>query len=44
MDAYFTRQAVLPHFTGYLSQNGSGIGSWAAGVGQDSLPFPKKNF
>ena len=42
MDAYFTRQAVLPHFTGYFSPYGSGIGSWAAGVGQDPLPFPKK--
>ena len=26
MDAYYTRQAVLPHFTGYSRQRGSGIG------------------
>ena len=42
MDAYYTRQAVLPHFTGYSRQRGSGIGSLAAGVGRVALPFAKK--
>ena len=42
MDAYYTRQAVLPHFTGHSRQCGSGIGSLAAGVGRVALPFAKK--
>ena len=42
MDAYYTGQAVLPHFTGYSRQRGSGIGSLAAGVGRVALPFAKK--
>ena len=42
MDAYYTRQAVLPHFTGYSRQRGNGIGSLAAGVGRVALPFAKK--
>ena len=42
MNAYYTRQAVLPHFTGYSRQRGSGIGSLAAGVGRVALPFAKK--
>ena len=42
MEAYYSRQAVLPHFTGYSRQRGSGIGSLAAGVGRVALPFAKK--
>ena len=42
MDAYYTPQAVLPHFTGYSRQRGSGIGSLAAGVGRVALQFAKK--
>ena len=42
MEAWYSRQAVLPHFTGYSRQRGSGFGSLAAGVGRVALPFAKK--
>lgn len=42
MEAYYSRQAVLPHFSGYSRQRGSGFGSLAAGVGRFALPFAKK--
>ena len=42
MDAYYTRRAVLPPFTGYSRQRGSSIGSLAAGVGRVAFPFAKK--
>ena len=42
MREYYTRQAYLPHFSGYSRQRGSGFGSLAAGIGRVALPFAKK--
>ena len=42
MDSYYSRQAIMPHFTGHARQRGSGFGSLALGVGRVALPFAKK--
>ncbi|MEL7079299.1 MAG: hypothetical protein AAGM46_25685 [Cyanobacteria bacterium J06582_2] len=42
MQQYYSQQAVLPHFSGYSRQRGSGFGSLAAGVGRVAIPFAKK--
>ena len=42
MEQYYSQQAVLPHFSGYSRQRGSGFGSLAAGVGRVAIPFAKK--
>ena len=42
MDSYYSRQAIMPHFTGHARQRGSGFGSLALGVGCVALPFAKK--
>ena len=42
MQQSYSQQAVLPHFSGYSRQRGSGFGSLAAGVGRVAIPFAKK--
>ena len=42
MDSYYSRQAIVPHFTGHARQRGSEFGSLALGVGRVALPFLKK--
>ena len=42
MHSYYSRQAIMPHFTGHSRQRGSGFGSLALGVGRVALPFAKK--
>ena len=42
METYYTRQPMMPHFSGKARQRGSGIGSLALGVGRVALPFAKK--
>ena len=42
MQSYYSRQAVMPHFSRHTRQRGSGLESLAAGVGRVALPFPNK--
>ena len=42
MDSYYSRQAIMPHFTGHSRQRGSRSGHLALGVGRVALPFAKK--
>ena len=42
MDSYYSRQAIMPHFTGHARQRVSGFGSLALGVGRVALSFAKK--
>ena len=41
MESYYSRQTVLPRFSGPSNQRGSGFGSVAAGVGRVALLFAK---
>ena len=42
MQQYYSQQAVLPQFSSYSRQRGSGFGALAAGVGRVAIPFAKK--
>ena len=42
MQSFYSRQAVIPHFSGHTRQRGSGLGSLAAGVGRVALPLARK--
>ena len=42
MEAYYTGQSSLPHFSSYQRQRGSGIGTLAAGLAGVAIPFSKK--
>ncbi len=42
MEAYYSRQAALPHFSGHYRQRGRGFGALAAGIGRFALPFARK--
>ena len=41
MDSYYSRQAIMPHFTGHARQRGSRFGHLALGVGRVAMPFAK---
>ena len=42
MKAYYRQQAVLPHYSSYSRQRGSGFGALVAGIGRVALPFVRK--
>ncbi len=42
MEAYYSRQAAIPHFSGHYRQRGRGFGALAAGIGRFALPLARK--
>lgn len=42
MEAHYSRQAALPHFSGHYRQRGRGFGALAAGIGRFALPLAKR--
>ncbi len=42
MEAYYTRQASIPHFTAHYGQRGREFSALAAGMGRFALPSARK--
>ena len=42
MEAYYSNQVALPHFSSPYRQRGSGFGALAAGIGRFAIPFARE--
>ena len=42
MEAYYHKQATMPHFSGHYRQQGSGFGALAVNDGRVALPLARK--